>query len=116
MTRRSLLKTTAVPAFAQAVLNNPVVEENKKPGDGSWQLKYYRRDRANGSGLRSPEIEGYASDTSVYPAESIDLMVSADPARKFTIDTSTAPAITQARERAICCELVRWMPFRRKSR
>jgi hypothetical protein len=86
MTRRSLLKTTAVPAFAQAVLSNPVVEENKKPGDASWQLKYYRRDRGNGSGLRSPEIEGYASDTSVYPGESIDLMVSADPARKFTID------------------------------
>jgi N,N-dimethylformamidase beta subunit-like protein len=86
MTRRSLLKTTAVPAFAQAVLSNPIVEENKRPGDTSWQLKYYRRDRANGSGLRSPEIEGYASDTSVYPGESLDLMVSADPARKFTID------------------------------
>jgi hypothetical protein len=86
MTRRSLLKTPVVPAFAQAVLSNPIVEENQRPGDAAWQLKYYRRDRANGSGLRSPEIEGYASDTSVYPGESIDLMVSADPARKLTID------------------------------
>ena len=65
MTRRSLLKTPAIPAFARAILNNPIVEENQEPGDAGRQLKYYRRDSTNGSGLRSPEIEGYASETSV---------------------------------------------------
>ncbi|MDF2726222.1 MAG: hypothetical protein K0Q59_5900 [Paenibacillus sp.] len=37
-------------------------------------------------GLRSPSIEGYASQTSVYPGDSIDLMVSTDPACPFDID------------------------------
>jgi hypothetical protein len=87
MTRRRLLQTPAAAAAAfQGARSNPVTEENRKPGTTDWQLKYYRRDRANGSGLRSPNIEGYASDTSVYPGESLDLMVSADPARRFTID------------------------------
>lgn len=68
------------------VRNSLTVEENLKPGTAEWQLKFYRRDRFTGSGLRSPSVEGYASDTSVYPGEPLDLMVSADPARKFTID------------------------------
>lgn len=65
---------------------NATTEENSKPGTLDWQLKYYRRDHGTGSGLRSVQIEGYASDTSVYPGQSIDLKVSTDPARKFTID------------------------------
>ena len=86
MTRRTLITTPSALALQAAARNNPTVEENRKPGTLDWQLKFYRRDRGNGSGLRSPEIEGYCSDTSVYPGESIDLMVSTDPPRKFTID------------------------------
>jgi hypothetical protein len=87
MTRRTLLQSPSAAFAMQAgARSNPTVEENRKPGTLDWQLKYYRRDRFNGSGLRSPELEGYCSDVSVYPGESLDLMVSTDPARKFTID------------------------------
>lgn len=86
MTRRTLLKSPGALGLAAAAVSNPVAEENRQPGTLNWQLKFHRRDRSGGSGLRSPEIEGYASDTSVYPGETIDLSVSTAPARPFTVD------------------------------
>lgn len=87
LSRRSFLRVSSAAGFAYAATgNNPTVEENRKPGTADWQLKFYRRDRVTGSGLRSPWIEGYASDTSVYPGEALDLMVSTDPARQFVVD------------------------------
>ncbi len=59
-----------------------VVEENHKPG-ADWQLT---RVRADGDGFRSPWIEGYCSKQSVAAGESIDIMVSTDPPRPFTIE------------------------------
>lgn len=86
-TRRGILQAAAAPAlFGAAVRDNRIIEENRRPGTVEWQLKHYRFDSITNSGLRSPNLEGYASEVSVYPGESIDFLVSADPARKFTID------------------------------
>ncbi|QEH35648.1 hypothetical protein OJF2_42030 [Aquisphaera giovannonii] len=62
---------------------NPIVEENRKPGASDWQLT---RVRADASGYRSTWIEGYASKQSVRAGETIDLMVSTDPPRRFAIE------------------------------
>lgn len=56
-------------------------KENEFTGTLDWQLTSFRFD-----GLRSPSIEGYASRTSVYPGECIDLMVSTAPVSSFTVD------------------------------
>ncbi|MBI3684456.1 MAG: hypothetical protein HY235_29120 [Acidobacteria bacterium] len=85
--RRTLLKLAGTAtAAAQAPPRNKTVEENRKPGAVGWQLAHYRFDTGSGSGLRSPMLEGYASDTSVYPGEAIQFLVSANPPRQFTID------------------------------
>lgn len=57
--------------------------ENAKEGALDWQLTRVRVDKA---GFRSPWIEGYCSRQSVLAGESLDIMVSADPPRKFTIE------------------------------
>ncbi|MDF2724936.1 MAG: hypothetical protein K0Q59_4611 [Paenibacillus sp.] len=62
-------------------MQHAIARENALPGTLDWQMTRFRFD-----GLRSPSIEGYASRASVYPGESIDLMISADPAGTFTID------------------------------
>ncbi len=71
---------------AQTVSRNKTVEENQKQGTVEWQLAHYKFDNIIGSGLRSPMLEGYASEVSVYPGENLQFLVSADPPRKFTID------------------------------
>lgn len=57
--------------------------ENRKPGATDWQLTRVRPDR---QGFRSPWVEGYCSRQSVKAGESIDLMVSTDPARRYLIE------------------------------
>jgi hypothetical protein len=57
--------------------------ENAKGGSTDWQLT---RPRVDGSKYRSPWIEGYCSKQSVVAGEAIDVMVSTDPPRKFTIE------------------------------
>ena len=73
--------------------DNPIVEENRKPGTPEWQLQYTNCDDPitlaafpKVRRLRSSGIEGYASRTSVLPGETIDFMVSMDPPGRFTID------------------------------
>nr|WP_235963951.1 N,N-dimethylformamidase beta subunit family domain-containing protein [Tautonia rosea] len=58
-------------------------QENAKPGATDWQLT---RVRPDGGGFRSPWIEGYCSKQSVKAGESIDLMISTDPPRPFTVE------------------------------
>nr|WP_152052090.1 N,N-dimethylformamidase beta subunit family domain-containing protein [Tautonia marina] len=58
-------------------------EENAKPGTTDWQLT---RVRPDGGGFRSPWIEGYCSKQSVKAGETIDLMISTDPPRPFTVE------------------------------
>jgi len=62
---------------------NLVVTENRKPGATDWQLTRVRADR---DGFRSPWIEGYCSKQSVRAGETIDIMVSTQPPRRFRIE------------------------------
>src|SRR5262252_1580328 len=84
ITRRGMLQAGAVPLLARSARNSALAEENRKPGTSGWQLKHYSFDAA--SGLRSPRLEGYCSEASVYPGEKIRFHVSTAPARKFTLD------------------------------
>jgi hypothetical protein len=73
---------------AQAALDDKpttglIAEENGKPGATDWQLT---RVRADGSGYRSPWIEGYCSRQSVEAGETIEIMVSTDPPRPLEIE------------------------------
>lgn len=61
----------------------PIVEENREPGATDWQLTRVRPDQA---GFRSPWIEGYCSRQSVQAGDEIEIMVSTDPPRPFTIE------------------------------
>jgi hypothetical protein len=58
-------------------------DENAKEGARNWQLTRVRPDKAQ---FRSPWIEGYCSKQSVKAGDSIDIMVSTDPARRFEIE------------------------------
>lgn len=67
--------------------------ENTAAGTLDWQMTRFQFDYPEHlqsipliRGLRSSVIEGYASRTSVYPGEQIDLMVSTEPAGRFTVD------------------------------
>ncbi|HQU47207.1 MAG TPA: hypothetical protein PK867_30660, partial [Pirellulales bacterium] len=62
---------------------NPVVQENKQPGSGDWQLT---RVRADAGGFRSTWIEGYCSKQSVRAGDTLDVMVSTSPAQEFEIE------------------------------
>lgn len=73
--------------------DNPIVEENRKPGTVEWQLQFHSFDDPISRAsyplirrLRSAAIEGYASKTSVLPGDTIDFTVSLAPAGRFTID------------------------------
>ncbi|MEQ1860568.1 MAG: N,N-dimethylformamidase beta subunit family domain-containing protein [Chthoniobacteraceae bacterium] len=63
---------------------NAVERENRREGARDWQLTRVRLDKT--TGFRSPLIEGYCSRQSVAAGESIDIMVSANPAARFTIE------------------------------
>ena len=90
--RREALKKTAalglgsgfltVP-FSHAPLTNRVQEENAREGSNDWQLT---RVRADEDGYRTPWIEGYCSKQSVRAGETIDIMVSTNPACKFELE------------------------------
>lgn len=58
-------------------------DENSRPGSNDWQLTRVRPDKNE---HRTPWIEGYCSKQSVKAGETIDLMVSTDPARPFRVE------------------------------
>lgn len=67
--------------------------ENRLPGTLDWQLTRFQFDYPGHMqaspiirGLRSSTIEGYASRTSVYPGDTLELMVSVQPEASFEID------------------------------
>lgn len=62
---------------------NAITAENAHPGSSDWQLT---RVRVDGSKYRSTWIEGYCSRQSVKAGESIDIKVSTNPPRPFTIE------------------------------
>ncbi|MBD3674330.1 MAG: hypothetical protein HUJ26_12465 [Planctomycetaceae bacterium] len=71
------------PLFAQTNPDSPIVAENQKTGALDWQLTRVRADK---DGFRSPWIEGYCSRQSVSAGETIDIMVSTNPARDFQLE------------------------------
>ena len=62
---------------------NPIPAENRQAGSTDWQLT---RVRVDADGFRRTWIEGYCSKQSVKAGESIDIMVSTDPPRRFHIE------------------------------
>jgi hypothetical protein len=91
-TRRSLLKGVAVgaaaglagPAAAAGIHKNAVAHENSRQGNADWQLTYTKVDPA--TRYRCPWIEGYVSQASLRAGETLDLMVSTNPAGRFEVD------------------------------
>ena len=73
----------SISAGAAPTKSDWIQIENAKPGSLDWQLT---RVRADDSQFRSPWIEGYCSRQSVLAGESIDIMISAKPARKVRIE------------------------------
>ncbi len=61
-----------------------IADENKRRGDADWQLTRVRLDKKDG--YRSPWIEGYCSRQSVRVGDTLDIMVSTNPAGAFEID------------------------------
>nr|WP_199195015.1 N,N-dimethylformamidase beta subunit family domain-containing protein [Bremerella cremea] len=84
----TMITTTAElarTAYAEARSTNDTLiqKENAKSGADDWQLT---RVRVDAEGFRSPWIEGYCSKQSVAAGESIDVMVSCNPARSFRLE------------------------------
>src|SRR5688572_12964524 len=71
-------------AAASARRSELIARENAKPGD-DWQLTRVRLDK-DVRGFRSPWIEGYCSQQSVEAGETLNVMVSTQPARPFTLE------------------------------
>ncbi len=95
--RRDLLKSTVVAGLGSQLAathssaaeptppqRDLIPQENARPGHFDWQLTRVRLDKRDG--FRSPWIEGYCSRQSVAAGESLDIMVSTNPAQKFTIE------------------------------
>ena len=86
--RRDFLKTSAATFAAAsntkaAPLRQPdlIKNENARPGTRDWQLT-----RVRPNGYNTPTIEGYCSRQSVKTGESIDVMVSTEPATRFALE------------------------------
>ncbi|WP_203328935.1 N,N-dimethylformamidase beta subunit family domain-containing protein [Candidatus Laterigemmans baculatus] len=79
---------TAPSVFSRAAAadegpQNVIERENAHEGSTDWQLT---RVRVDGGQYRSPWIEGYCSRQSVKAGETIDIMVSTNPVRDFSIE------------------------------
>lgn len=93
MKRRHFLATTGTVAMAAqmgipsavaaAATPDAIRLENARPGAFDWQLT---RVRVDSKKFRSPWIEGYCSRQSVLAGESVDIMVSSNPARQFRLE------------------------------
>lgn len=64
--------------------SRPIQKENALTGSNDWQLTRVRPNKD--LGIRTSLIEGYCSKQSVMAGDSIDIMVSTDPPRPFTIE------------------------------
>src|SRR5688572_19818430 len=86
--RRTVIQ--AALATPLAALQRPpreaalIRKENARAGSPNWQLTRVRLDKRNG--FRAPDIEGYCSHQSIRAGETLRIMVSAQPACRFTLD------------------------------
>ena len=92
--RNSLITASSLALPSNAATNNttnptPTAQENQREGARDWQLTRIRLDR---DGFRSPWVEGYCSRQSVQAGQRIDIMVSADPARRVLLQVSVDDA------------------------
>ena len=96
-TRRDLLKRSAAAGAAIGIASNTTASilaasspseiiraENDQPGTTDWQLTYTRVEPK--TQYRCPWIEGYVSKASLPAGDSLDFMVSTNPAGRFKID------------------------------
>ena len=86
--RRDFIKATAAAAslagnVQSASIRQPnlIKKENSREGARDWQLT-----RVRPSGFRTPAIEGYCSRQSVKAGETLDIMVSTEPAARFKLE------------------------------
>jgi len=97
LTRRDVLKGTAAAGIATTIAASSssttpvdaarggiIHKENTREGATDWQLTYTKVDPK--TRYRCPWIEGYCSRASVKVGDSLDIMVSTNPAGRFTID------------------------------
>ena len=63
---------------------NLIQQENAREGSTDWQLTRVCLDKSDG--CRCPAIEGYCSKQSVAAGETLQILVSTDPAEKFHIE------------------------------
>src|SRR5687767_9165171 len=81
---RAGLESAGPPRAARGKRRGSLIErENRRPGAADWQLT---RVRLDGSGIRSPWIEGYCSRQSAAAGETVEIMVSTNPPRELVID------------------------------
>lgn len=69
--------------FSSTSGESPIARENQKPGTRDWQLT---RARINKPKYRTSLIEGYCSRQSLAVNETLQIFVSTEPARQFSID------------------------------
>lgn len=87
--RRRVLQaalTTPLAAMQSQAVADPglIRRENQRKGAEDWQLTRVRLDKRNG--FRAPDIEGYCSHQSIRSGETLQVMVSAQPACRFTLE------------------------------
>jgi len=87
----ALTAALAPESIAAAVADPSFIErENRREGARDWQLTRVKVDRAKGGApneaYRSSVIEGYCSRQSVAAGETIEFMVSTNPAAQFTLE------------------------------
>ncbi len=67
----------------EATVAGVIRAENLKPGALDWQLTRVRPDH---DGFRNTAIEGFCSRQSVQAGETLDVMVSTNPSRRFQVE------------------------------
>lgn len=92
--RRTLLQGATAAGLASILMprvsasverqTDLIREENAKPGTRDWMLTNTRIDPP--TKYRCPWIEGYCSHQSIRAGETLEIMVSTNPASPFTID------------------------------
>jgi hypothetical protein len=70
-------------ATSEAPEESLIAQENRRPGTTDWQLT---RVRINRGKYRTSLIEGYCSHQSVEAGQTLWIMVSTDPPRRFVLD------------------------------